>query len=208
MDITNVYIPERSGELELPEIAVNWFNVSTGKMERTAIPALKIKVAKGLMPEPKTYTEEERKEIEVEIAKISDDVNLIYIYLMIGLAFVFGVLFSYLMFRPKKTIEKETKEEAPDISKAFRSKDLKAMRDSVIAWAKQNYASAEISNLDDVANVADDKVFSEQLKLLSKALYAPDKSQFDAVKFKQVFDRASKKQKKSRKKDKLLPDLY
>ena len=60
-----VYIPQKSGDLMLPEIKVKWFNTKSGKIENTVISAQKIKVKenpayKDIENEPALcYTERE-----------------------------------------------------------------------------------------------------------------------------------------------------
>lgn len=43
----NVYIPDKAGNIAVPEISVDWFNVRTGRMERAVLPAANIQVQPG-----------------------------------------------------------------------------------------------------------------------------------------------------------------
>lgn len=47
-----LYIPERSGELELAEITIPWFNTTTGKMAFAKLPAQKVTVAPSITAPP------------------------------------------------------------------------------------------------------------------------------------------------------------
>ena len=47
MKIKTVYIPEKSGRVTIPEIAVNWYNVNTRKMEKAVLPAVVVNIAPG-----------------------------------------------------------------------------------------------------------------------------------------------------------------
>lgn len=52
MKIKTVYIPEKSGRVTIPEIAVNWYNVNTRKMEKAVLPAVVVDIAPGAAAVP------------------------------------------------------------------------------------------------------------------------------------------------------------
>ena len=93
--------------------------------------------------------------------------------------------------------------------KAAKNRQMKELRDNLILWGRNHFGHDAITNLNELADLAQDEAFRNILNDLSSALYAQNSSSWDLDKFVAVFERISKTKKKSQKhNDKPLPDLY
>ena len=130
--------------------------------------------------------------------------------LWIALAFVLGLLFSYLLFGRRVSSEKHHNVSfyVKQIEKNARREDYKALRNSLLEWAKAVYSEVVISNLDDVTAQVKEKELKEQIEQIGTALYSPKKSDFKSDAFIKAFQSEMKKQKKNKKKAEPLPKLY
>ena len=228
MKMKNVYIPEKSGLITLPEIVVYWYNVQLNKIEKAVLPEVKINVLPGkivnvnipdenLSQTVKDATLEQKNNSSVSATAVKKTDYMIW-YLLAAFAggIIVSLLAAYFLgyhhVSPKKQLDnKKTNPASSSVSvgKAIRNNDLRAIRDNVIEWAEKIFSDHEIHNLNDVASLVEDEVFTDQLKKLQAVLYSKRHANFDAAAFMQVFSRISKKQKqKEKKKEKLLPDLY
>lgn len=208
----NVMIPQKTGELVLPEIKIPWYNVLTQTVETAVVPAETIKVEQNYalknseseLQIPQPTTEKNKKEVILW--------EMIAPYFKIFLAFLGGILISYLCFKPKKVkqVQKNAEIKTEDIVQSAQKKDLKKLRDQLISWAAKNYPAQNVSNLKDVAKVLEDEDFNRAIDALSMVLYADqDKSAFDEKYFRKTFQRALKKQKKNKTKNQdPIPPLY
>lgn len=217
MKINTVYIPERSGKVMIPEIAVNWYNIKTKKMEKATLPSITVDVVRGTAVEQVSDTSNilrtERGEEIDEVAKDSIDLlaksapSPIIWYVLA--AFIAGIGVSYLLFRPRKEKVAENTKVAPiSVAKAIRNNDVKSVRDNVIAWGRKQYPDANICNLDDVDALVKNAAFSQQLQKLGRALYSGCDDDFNSAEFMGVFANINKNNKKNNSGKSLLPELY
>ena len=213
-ETTNVYIPNQGGDLELPEIKVKWYNVNTKKMETAILPPVKVTVIGGDKQEtllsqqiariddnPKT-TEKNNSEVRETFVKES---SLMFVW-----AFVSGMLLCLVLVKLVNLLKKmnmaETKAKA--IIKSAKNKNLRLLRDSILAWAEAKWPEDKFLSLQDVDLKIDDKEFRCELDKLSEALYAKDSSEWNEALFMRVFHKINKKMKSKRKYDEPLPKLY
>lgn len=208
----DVVIPQKAGELVLPEIKIPWYNVLTQTVETAVVPASMVKVEQNYalknseseLQIPQPTTEKNKKEVILW--------EMIAPYFKIFLAFLGGILISYLCFKPKKMkqVQKNAEIKTEDIVQSAQKKDLKKLRDQLISWAAKNYPAKDVSNLKDVAKALEDEDFDKAIDALSLALYADqDKNTFDEKYFRKTFQRALKNQKKNKaKKQDPIPPLY
>ena len=222
MKVKTVYIPEKTGEITIPAVVVNWYNVLTDKFEKQILPAQKIKVAQGTTPvsavaETLEQTPQAENNQTDTVALLPQATpphhNLLWLY--ISGAFVGGIFISWLILRRPSVASKPTKTQnkeensSGNMMQAVRKNDLKEIRDQVLLWARKNFPFEEIRNLDDVASILQDEEFSQALKQLRQALYRGNKEDFDANRFMDIFVRIGKQAKKRQSRDDaLLPKLY
>ena len=222
--ISNVYIPNRAGKMTIPEIAVDWFNVRTNRMERAVLPAMNIEVLPGAAvetapaPQPETRPESPSRVLE-DVANETENLversipqGLPYLpYIIAAAAFLLGIVVSWMLFgmRNKARNADDIKDFDRYIVRAAKSKDYRALRDGLISWARDRWNDSKITNLKDVAKAVGNKEFAAQLDGLAASLYAPEGGEFKTEAFLKAFEKIRKAKVKSRTGDaQPLPKLY
>lgn len=222
--ISNVYIPNRAGKMTIPEIAVNWFNVRTNRMEKAVLPAMNIEVLPGAAvetapaPQPETRPESPSRVLE-DVANETENLversipqGLPYLpYIIAAAAFLLGIVVSWMLFgmRNKSRNADDIKDFDRYIVRAAKSKDYRALRDGLISWARDRWNDSKITNLKDVAKAVGNKEFAAQLDGLAVSLYAPEGGEFKTEAFLKAFEKVRKAKVKSRAGDaQPLPKLY
>ena len=222
--ISNVYIPNRAGKMTIPEIAVDWFNVRTNRMERAVLPAMNIEVLPRAAvetapaPQPETRPESPSRVLE-DVANETENLversipqGLPYLpYIIAAAAFLLGIVVSWMLFgmRNKSRNADDIKDFDRYIVRAAKSKDYRALRDGLISWARNRWNDSKITNLKDVAKAVGNKEFAAQLDGLAASLYAPEGGEFKTEAFLKAFEKVRKAKVKSRTGDaQPLPKLY
>lgn len=222
--ISNVYIPNRAGKMTIPEIAVDWFNVRTNRMEKAVLPAMNIEVLPGAAvetapaPQPETRPESPSRVLE-DVANETENLversipqGLPYLpYIIAAAAFLLGIVVSWMLFgmRNKSRNADDIKDFDRYIVRAAKSKDYRALRDGLISWARDRWNDSKITNLKDVAKAVGNKEFAAQLDGLAASLYAPEGGEFKTEAFLKAFEKIRKAKVKSRAGDaQPLPKLY
>ena len=222
--ISNVYIPNRAGKMTIPEIAVDWFNVRTNRMEKAVLPAMNIEVLPGAAvetapaPQPEPRPESPSRVLE-DVANETENLversipqGLPYLpYIIAAAAFLLGIVVSWMLFgmRNKSRNADDIKDFDRYIVRAAKSKDYRALRDGLISWARDRWNDSKITNLKDVAKAVGNKEFAAQLDGLAASLYAPEGGEFKTEAFLKAFEKVRKAKVKSRTGDaQPLPKLY
>lgn len=222
--ISNVYIPNRAGKMTIPEIAVDWFNVRTNRMEKAVLRAMNIEVLPGAAvetapaPQPETRPESPSRVLE-DVANETENLversipqGLPYLpYIIAAAAFLLGIVVSWMLFgmRNKSRNADDIKDFDRYIVRAAKSKDYRALRDGLISWARDRWNDSKITNLKDVAKAVGNKEFAAQLDGLAVSLYAPEGGEFKTEAFLKAFEKVRKAKVKSRTGDaQPLPKLY
>lgn len=207
--INNVYIPETAGELTLPSISLDWFNVKTNKMETAVLPAVNIKVSGSVIAEPEPMPSQPviNNKVEPTFPAHDSEVN---IYWLMGGAFGGGVglcLLTILLFRwLKKT--PHTKNYQKQVISMAQERKIQAVRDALIVWAQNKFANRQISGLQDIDDAVDNKEFRCELDKLTEALYAKETQAWNEHLFIRVFKKICKQKKGHRDNYEPLPKLY
>ncbi len=219
-----VYIPQKAGKLEIPEISIPWFNVETGKSETAIIPADTILVQNNPLMDAKlsdaeiqnipqqekigenTYIHPRYDAIvNRDIAKLQ---SRIQIGIAIFLAFLAGLLLSWWFLKHQNKLQDsdniKTKDESLETS--LKNKDYRSVRDHLLLWGQKFFTDKPINNLDDLAEAVNDDGFRRQMDILNANLYANRADELDS----KIIVQSMKKTKKSKKNiiPKPLPDLY
>ena len=210
---TIVFIPERAGQLDLPEINIFWLNTVTDKIEKSTIPAYRLTVlpVESLKPENtlpealQIQPEEKRNFSQISVRQISG----LFLGLFSALVFSYHYLRKHL--RQKHLIKA--------VETACMADDLKKTEQSLLLWAKAKFPHQRIMDLSDIRRIFAGKAsdFTAALDELELFLYGtgrfaqhlPGKKHMLARKLWQTFYKArqTKTAKKSKRK-KYLPDLY
>lgn len=210
----NVYIPERSGELTLPEVNVEWFDVNSQTLKTAKLPPQTIRVKEN--PNLKMVVEDNltaNQEMKVEKNIIKENLSLNQLVFLLIVAFAVGLLVSYFIFKPRKLKAPKPQCETrayPDfiIKKAY-ANDFRGLRDGLISWATGFYPDKQINTLKDVADAVNNKEFSEQINIIIAKLYNPQNDCiFNAKIFADSYNNVSKKINKKQKNSTPLPTLY
>jgi len=224
--VSNVYIPTKAGKMTLPEIAVDWFNVRSNRMERAVLPPVNIEVLPGAetvvssSPEkpqqPESALSDRTPKSENVGAETADLIEtsvpekIPYLpYIMAAAAFVLGLLVSWLVFggRSKGNRVENVRDDDKYIVRAAKAGDYRALRDGLISWARSRWNNPEITNLKDVSEMANNKDFTAQLDTLGASLYAPEGGKFNPEAFLKTFDNVRKAKIRTTIKQP-LPNLY
>lgn len=201
-----VYIPTDAGRQSLPSLELDWFNVKTGQIEKTTIPAEDIFIEGNIVSKEILDTPTEpstQKQIKEDILPetntkevLKKSFNPKYFYLLLLVPFFF------LLFRKPKNPYKTL------VIDSLKKHDYKATRTYLIDWAKLKFAQSDIRNLNMIAEIVQDNDFSEQLALLNKFMYSPNDEVFNSAKFIEIFKKIDKLKLKTRKNHNILPNLY
>lgn len=207
--VVNVYVPDKSGKLILPEIAVDWYNTTSGRIEKAVIPAEEITVSSNGTKAP-IVTKPAKAEAPLPSVPEPQPVPL---YVYIAIAFVGGLILGFVLFKCRFTsiVKPQCEPRAyPDflIKKAYTA-DFRGLRDGLISWATGFYPEKPINNLKDVANAAADSEFSSVIDVILAKLYNPhDESMWNPKDFTAALKRVIKQKKRQKSKSNTLPPLY
>lgn len=226
--INDVYIPMTPGELVIPEIKIDWFNVETNKPQSAVIPQETIFV----LPNP--TLEETKKEDIIEHTttdsrndntsvsnddvkdknqsrdnnKINDslkkaDIPLQILYIAIGAGVAVILFLMMFLFGQKKKNNYKS-----DVIRSLRRHDYKKAREDLIIWAKDKYYPAVINNFNDISLMVKDDEFTENLSTFNKFLYSDREEFFDSAKFIEILKKVDKIKVKQKNNSETLPNLY
>lgn len=226
--VSNVYIPNKSGKMSIPEVKVNWYDIRSNKLQTAVLPATDIDVLPNpAIPEeaqpavsapapaapvvqPAADAQPQNSAIPVQVKeKISSFGNAEIILLLLG-AFGLGIVISYLIFRSKH--QSGGKNQISDYRKYIiqkaKAKDLRGLRDAILDWCADKYGATQVTSFNDVNKLVKDKDFAAELDKLTAELYSDNSSGWDAKAFIAAFEKADKKRANKNQEKKLLPDLY
>ncbi len=207
-----VYIPQAGGEQTIPEIRIPWFNVITGKTETAIIPAETVMVDGKAVSENKSAASSDDKksvsDTSVDKAQTNNQpLKTLYgMWVAIILAFVAGIVLSYLLLRKSlKQVQDAKSADLSIIEQSIKQSDYRSLRDNLLLYGRQIFTGYDINNLNDLAHCVDDDKFSEQMQKLNSILYANQEAELDA---KIVINALKHRKKSSKSESKPLPDLY
>ena len=215
-----VYIPQKSGEIVLPEISLKWFNVQKNMVEIASIAEHKIKIAanpeydeiieKVEQTEPQKATNNILPKASEKTEKsLSSDKNLLHenSYLWLVLAFILGMIFNYLLFSAKKSADKDAKL-INKIRKNLKANDYRRLRDNLLKFGNENFADFGVNNLNDLALLIGDEDFALQMQLINRILYVDAKETPDAQIILNCLKNRTQRKEVKKEKTPPLPKLY
>lgn len=206
--ITNVYIPEASGQITLPEIKLNWFNTQTNSSETASLPAVTVNVAPA-SAQPTPFEETPAAKAVPQTVQVVEPVNNQMVVWYLVAAFACGIVLTLLLSRLFAKVAHPSSNHRKAVIAAANAKDLQTLRNELLLWATAEFPRHKITNLQDVSDIFDNVGFNKELDKLRETLYSDDTKDWDNKEFLQVFDQISKHVKKhKRTKDEPLPKLY
>ena len=215
--ISNVYIPEKSGEIILPEIKLDWFNTVTNTREVAVIPEYrvsvsgpsKIEVAKQVVDTDIIASNNELSQTAPQSVEIIEDVNNNkVIWLLIG-AFIGGIIITLVLIKIFSYLTKISDNQKKSVISAAKNKDLHVLKDELLIWAREMFPRHHINNLQDIADAVNLQVFNKELDKIRETLYADNEKNWDEKAFLDVFCKIACQLKKRKKTiNEPLPKLY
>ena len=215
--IINVYIPAKSGELTLPEIGVNWFDVKTKSFKKAILPEQKIMVREtpqtstNIAPKSDTPTSNQSIEAEAEAeaeaeteAKVIKDTS----YWLVGGAFLLGMGLCLLALGIISLFRNNKANTYKSVINSAKAKDLHLVRDALLTWGAEKFPNQSIVSLQDIDNLINDKEFRCELDKLTEALYAKENTDWNNGLFIRVFNKIHKRNKTKKNFNEPLPKLY
>lgn len=211
--ITNVYIPEAAGQITLPEIKVNWFNIDSHTQETASLPAVTINVSPSAIassPQPVSQAAAlPDKDQAQKVLQIEENVNNGFTVGYLILAFVGGIIITLLLGKIFAKVAHPSSNHKKAVISAAKAKDLHLLREELLLWAAAEFPRRKITNLQDVSDIFDNLSFNKELDKLRETLYSNDTKDWDNKEFLKIFEQISKHIKKhKRTKDEPLPKLY
>ncbi len=215
--ISNVYIPEKSGEVILPAIKLNWFNTVTNTPETAVIPEYNVIVTgvsknenlKQFEETDKNISNNELSQTTAQSVEIVENVNNNkVIWLLIG-AFVGGIVITLMLIKLFSYLTKVSDKQKKSVISAAKNKDLHALKDEILVWAREKFPRHSINNLQDVADAINVQAFNKELDKIRETLYADNEKDWDEKAFLDVFCKIACQLKKRKKTiHEPLPKLY
>ncbi len=199
-EIMHTYIPTQNGEIILPAIEIEWFDVNNNQIKKASLKEEAIFV-KGSPNKQEIIKEDPAtkniaKENNIPAKKAYQKEKNTSLYLIIIASFGFGLVAGFLLNRyNKKTNYKKL---------VTSSKTPKELETNLILWAQKKYKN--ILNLKDIANQIDEEEFKILIEKLSNNLYN-NQTDFNIKEFIKSFKKIANK-KEAIKQQATLPNLY
>ncbi len=216
--VNTVYIPVKAGKQSLPPLEIEWFNVETQRFEKSTLPAEEIYIH----PNPALRQEETEPTIKPAAVAPSSRVTkdsekpalkkhtplLKKAHFSLEQYLIFGTGLAVLLIVIFLALRKPKNPYYGLVIKYLKNRNYKEVRFALIEWAKIKFMRPDINNFNMIAEVAQNKDFSEQLSALNKFLYSGADDFFNSAKFIENFKKIDKIRYNVQKKQKILPNLY
>ena len=151
---------------------------------------------------------QQRNDALINTQQSSGIANYYIIYIASFIAFLSGLLISFLLFGKRNSQAKgKTKVDyTQSVKQALKQNDYRMIRDYLVKWGQTNYPKADINNLKDLEDVINNPEFSKQCSVLNAILYGNSNDKLDE---KVIMTLLKQKEKSKEKEIKTpLPDLY
>ena len=209
--ISTVYIPEHGGSITLPEIKIRWFNTATQNFEMAVIPEYKANV-EGIVAKQEESKAISQPRTEQEIPTIITEINSVNnqsVGWLLVIAFILGLVAAWGLNKMFSLTITRNSNHKKKVIAAAKARDLRLVRDELLAWAAEQFPRHHIANLQDVADIFNLPAFNKELDKLRETLYADSEHDWDDKTFLEVFGKISKQIKKhKRTTHEPLPKLY
>ena len=213
-------IPTQAGQLKLPEIKINWWNVNQGRMETATLPARTLEVAPGTTntlttQEPATVT------ITPEQTPIATTKNPRWLekglIIFFGLGWFITALAWYISRRNDSTRQHDkqntnsrlqTSTTLSKVKSACLTSDAQQAKVELINWARHYWPDKPPANLGEIGKRLGNDV-SIQIEQLNQALYSHESATWQGNALWQALSSAARRKPETKTKDQdLLLPLY
>jgi hypothetical protein len=188
-------VPNREGQIELPEIAVRWWDTVNQRMQTATLDAIRLEIGPassnsqtdaGLYLAPIDMADNQSDEDQsTEQQKTSAGAGsslLMQLSLAIN-ALLLILLAVLLRKRANNKIDDEPdhsginsprlklKQHIKAIEISASKEDFPAVREGILAWGRSAFAGRSIKTLDEISRLCRDDQLTEQFRLLDQSLY-------------------------------------
>ncbi len=187
------YIPSNSGDTNIPEIKIDWWDIKNKKQKTATLPAWNLSVAKGdFLEEAKSPSSEEKVESSAENNQIADtlinnknsieDKNKLFswkLLIMVLLGFLFASVIFWITKKLLKQKSKPSNKYQQEIThqkllNACNNNDSKSTEKYLIKYAQRAWNDNTIHNLHSISNQLEPSA-KEHILALEKSLYGVNK---------------------------------
>ncbi len=214
-----VYIPSTSGNFSFPKQEIEWFNVNSGKFQKTAIPSETISVAANPnIPDKQEKSVEVPQQASESVSVVNKNQHISSNNTSVQRSFNFTeykmyvwfilALILLLLFLKLFTFSNKHDNYRSAVISSIRKKNYAEARKYLILWATNKFNSTHIQNLNDIAEIAHNPDFSAQLNVLNQILYSDAPVVLNTAEFLTVYKKIDKQNRKSTKNKEILPNLY
>lgn len=209
---TDVYIPERAGALNLPELRAYWFDTSENTVKTAVLPAETITVLPAAATGTSRTVEAAAPRKESSSANRLKVSGVSFQHLKnVGkmLPFLLAAVFAAYVLRSAFARYFRRKAAVAEVVKACDSADLKKMETALLRWAEAEGA-ARVLNLTDVAKILNDEdtAFKAALKRLSALIYGVKTHENATEELRNAFICRLPVKKRCRTEKDVFPELY
>ena len=230
-----VFIPTRSGELVLPALKLDWFDVKTKRVKSIELPARRIVVAPAAGAQTPSPVAAQKPETPQETPKTAPTVDIPAppktlalselpakspMHLLLSGAFLGAacILFGVFLINARSSakskkaaysISPNAEKAADALRNACKNKDPAAAKDALLLWGAALFADKPPLSLSDLANKTGADDFSKALFDLNAALYGGKRDDWDADGLWRRFKNLKgAKKRKNAEKDETVAPLY
>lgn len=190
------YIPSKAGEYRLPAVQIDWFNTQTGKVETASLPAVTIEAvaAAGANSQPKPQAAETVPGGAEAPPAVNDGDVRVWQWLsgFLALGWLSSGMWLYrkLARTPavtapasSRTAKAEPVNAEKALKKACFTNDPNEAKRALLLWGKSRFSADSLASL--AANCS--PPLAEQIRQLNRALYAPQRRDWDGQALWQAF---------------------
>jgi hypothetical protein len=180
----------RAGEIELPAINVDWFNVNTEKWEQTTLPAETITVSGQAVTQASPVLTPTISNSSTTIEPGPKTFSTHWAWpLVTGSLALICLIQSYFLFRRKSRANTEPTQSSSKLPEAaewklvlqsFKGDNLNSIRNSIIKWARSAHPKAEFISLNALFKDLDSSL-SDSADHLEIALYSANKEAYSSI---------------------------
>ena len=215
-----VYIPSTSGKFTFPKQEIEWFNVNSGKFQKTIIPSETISIAtnpnipdkleKPLVESSSIPVDAANKIVKKSPSPTNVSINIPAKFMTYKIYILSALVLLVLLFLFLKifTLKRKDKDFRSAVISSIRKKNYTEARKNLILWATTKFNNPNIQNLNDIAEIAQDPDFRTQLNALNQILYSDSPISLNTSEFLAIYKKIDKQNRKYSKNKEILPNLY
>ncbi len=215
-------VPNRSGQLTLPEVRIPWWDVDADVEQVAVIPAQTIEVLAAQTATPQTtqpsvadiVSAPEPTTPVASTQTVSSPGWWPLVSAMFALLWLATLVYLWRIKQPQAVHKKP--EEVPAALRTARnaiktacfSNDAQAAKNALLNWATLRWSQQKVIGLSGIATRLDHEPLTHELETLDSVLYSPDHSEWSGESLWQEFLNAEKKPPVTETTNNLLPPLY